>query len=111
MSEALNLYRLQELDSQLDRIDTRLKEIEKALSDDRRVRKAQKDLEKAEEESKKIKIELHKIEDTGLYIERTCNPRSVNITLISQMQPVMHDGEGCLIRNKRSDHRLDKLVQ
>jgi uncharacterized protein len=64
MSEVLNLYRLQELDSQLDRIDKRLKEIEKALSDDRRVRKAQKVLDKAEEESNKIKIELHKIEDT-----------------------------------------------
>lgn len=63
MSEALNLYRLQELDSQLDRIDTRLKEIEKALSDDRRVRKARKSLDKAEEDAQKIKIELHRIED------------------------------------------------
>ncbi len=62
MSEALNLYRLQQLDDQLNKAHQRLAEIEAALSDDRRVRKAQKALEKAEEEAKKIRINLHQIE-------------------------------------------------
>ncbi len=39
MSESLNLYRLQKLDTQIDRIESRLKEIDQALSDDRRVKK------------------------------------------------------------------------
>ncbi len=63
MSEALNLYRLQELDIHLDQINARLQEIEKALSDDRRVRKARKILEKAEEDAQKITTSLHQIED------------------------------------------------
>lgn len=63
MSEALNLYRLQELDNHLDQTNARLNAIEKALSDDRRVRKARKALDTAEEEAKKIKTALHQIED------------------------------------------------
>ncbi|QRN83617.1 hypothetical protein JR338_02350 [Chloroflexota bacterium] len=63
MSESLNLYRLQKLDTQIDRIESRLKEIDQALSDDRRVRKAQSTLKKAEEAANKAKAALKQIED------------------------------------------------
>jgi hypothetical protein len=62
MSDALNLYRLQQLDDQLNQANGRLAEIEAALSDDRRVRKAEKTLEKAEEEAREIRINLGRIE-------------------------------------------------
>ncbi|MDY6846316.1 MAG: C4-type zinc ribbon domain-containing protein [Chloroflexota bacterium] len=63
MSEALNLYRLQKLDTQINRITTRLEEIERKLSDDSRVRHAQKSLEKAEAHVKQRRIQLNQIED------------------------------------------------
>ncbi|MCB2202756.1 hypothetical protein KQH56_01995 [bacterium] len=62
MNDALNLYRLQQLDDQLNQANDRLAEIEAALSDDRRVRKAEKILEKAEEEAREIRINLQRIE-------------------------------------------------
>ena len=62
MSETLNLYRLQKIDTQLDRIEKRLKEIDQALSDDRRVRKAQSVLKKAAETAQKAQSELRLIE-------------------------------------------------
>lgn len=63
MSEALNLFRLQKLDTQIDKISTNLDEIERVLNDDSRVKQARKILEKAEAKSKKQKIELNQIED------------------------------------------------
>lgn len=63
MSEALNLYRLQNLDNKIDQITNRLNEIEEKLSDDHRVRQAKKVHEKAEADSKLARIELHQIED------------------------------------------------
>jgi hypothetical protein len=63
MSESLNLYRLQKLDTQIDRITMRLNEIDQALSDDRRVRKAQLVLKKAQDAAQKAKSALKKIED------------------------------------------------
>ena len=63
MSEVLNLYRLQQLDLQIDRINGRLSEIEKALSDDRRVKAAQKILEIAQNNSKTKQADLRQIEN------------------------------------------------
>ena len=63
MSESLNLYRLQNLDTQIDRVEKRLNEIDQALSDDRRVRKAQLVLKKAQDAAQKAKTELKNIED------------------------------------------------
>ncbi|MBW6466248.1 MAG: hypothetical protein K0B06_07085 [Brevefilum sp.] len=63
MSESLNLFRLQKLDSRIDHIKTRLVQIDRALSDDRRIILATKKLEKAKEEAKKLRIELNQIED------------------------------------------------
>lgn len=63
MSESLNLYRLQKLDTQIDRVEKRLNEIDQALSDDRRVKKAQLVLNKAQDTAQIAKAELKKIED------------------------------------------------
>ncbi len=63
MNEALTLFRLQALDTQIDKATARLAEIEKALSDNSLVKKAQNSLKKTEAEAKKIRIALHQIED------------------------------------------------
>ena len=63
MSEALNLYRLQKLDTRIDQITDRLNEIERLLSDDTRIKRAQKKLEKAQSEAKQIRIKLKRVED------------------------------------------------
>jgi predicted nucleic acid-binding Zn-ribbon protein len=63
MSEALNLYRLQKLDTEIERINARLEEIEKKLSDDSRVIRAKKNLEETKENAKQIRIKLNQIED------------------------------------------------
>jgi predicted nucleic acid-binding Zn-ribbon protein len=63
MSEVLNLYRLQQLDHQIDRITSRLTEIDKALSDDRRVVVAQKKVALAQKNSKDKQALLKKIEN------------------------------------------------
>jgi len=63
MSESLNLYRLQKLDTQIDRIEIRLQEIDQALSDDRRVKKAQIALKRAKDVAQKANSALKQIED------------------------------------------------
>lgn len=63
MSEALNLFRLQKLDTTTDKAKTRLDEIDHALSDDENVRRARKKLEKAQKHAKEVRIKLHQIED------------------------------------------------
>jgi predicted nucleic acid-binding Zn-ribbon protein len=62
MSDSLNLFRLQKLDTSIDKIKRRLIEIDKTLSDDRRVKQAEKKLEKAQAETKEIRINLHQLE-------------------------------------------------
>jgi predicted nucleic acid-binding Zn-ribbon protein len=63
MSEALNLYRLQKIDTQIHQITARLGEIDKKLSDDSRVKRAQNTLEKAQSQARQKRIELKQIED------------------------------------------------
>lgn len=63
MSESLNLFRLQKLDSKIDQINKRLKVIEQILSDDRQVMMAQKKHEKAQADEKEKRIMLRQIED------------------------------------------------
>ena len=63
MSESLNLFRLQNLDSMIDQITARLEEIDHALSDDRRIRIASKKHELAQATSKEQRIHLRQIED------------------------------------------------
>lgn len=63
MSQSLNLYRLQKLDSMIDGIKSRLTDIEQALSDDQHLKQAKKRFEKAQAEAKKRRILLNQIED------------------------------------------------
>jgi len=63
MSESLDLFRLQKLDTRIDEIDRRLKEIDLALNDNQRVKRAQKKYKSAQNKAKEIRIKLHLIED------------------------------------------------
>ena len=63
MSQSLNLFRLQKLDTTIDKIKSRLTEIDQKLSDDRRVEHAEKILSKVQVVAKNARIELNKIED------------------------------------------------
>jgi len=90
MSQIFKLYRLQQIDSQLDGAHARLREIERLLSDDENLRQAktelensarwlqeaQKELRKAEE---KVTAQRVKIEQTeaALYGGRVRNPKEL----------------------------------
>ena len=63
MSESLNLFRLQKLDTEIDQTKARLNKIERALSDDRRLTSAKKKYEKAQQVTKDVRINLRQIED------------------------------------------------
>lgn len=63
MSESLNLFRLQQLDTKIDQIKIRLEKIEQILNDDRRLALAEKKAEKAQETAKQIRMKLNQIED------------------------------------------------
>lgn len=62
MSESLNLFRLQKLDSEIDQTRSRLEEIIRALNDDRRLKLAHQQHEKAQEIVRKAHIKLKQIE-------------------------------------------------
>jgi predicted nucleic acid-binding Zn-ribbon protein len=62
MSKPLILYRLQQVDSQLDEIHARLEEIEAALKDDRELRDASQRQEEAQEKAADAQSELRKAE-------------------------------------------------
>ena len=90
MSRPLNLYRLQQVDSQIDQAKTRLKEIEALLSDNANLRKAKalanraaKNLETVQKEQSqaetKVKNQRIKIEQTEatLYSGTIRNPKEL----------------------------------
>lgn len=62
-SESLNLFRLQKLDTLIDKHQLRVSEIEQILSRDQRVRKATALLEKAQAQTKEIRIQLRQLEN------------------------------------------------
>ena len=62
MSEPFKLYRLQQIDSQIDQINNRLKAIETALNSDQTVRLAQKKVEQSQEALKKEQKNLRSAE-------------------------------------------------
>lgn len=75
MSRSLNLYRLQQVDSQIDQVNARLKEIEILLSDNATVRKAasiatrtEQNLEAAQKEQRQAEV---KVKDQRIKIEQT----------------------------------------
>lgn len=63
MSKILNLYRLQKLDSHVDKNKIRLIEIDRLLNDNIRVKKAKKALDEAEKTATSARIKLKQIED------------------------------------------------
>lgn len=63
MSESLNLFRLQKLDTLIDQITARLEEVDHTLKDDRRTRNANKKHEMAQANLKQKRILLRQIED------------------------------------------------
>ena len=63
MSETLTLFRLQNLDTQIDTSTQRIQEIDLILSDNKLIQRAEKILKRAEQAAKNIKTELKQIED------------------------------------------------
>jgi len=62
-SETLNLFRLQKLDTLIDKHQLRISEIDQVLSSDLRVKKATALLEKAQGQTKEIRIQLRQLEN------------------------------------------------
>lgn len=63
MSDSLNLYRLQKIDTVIDKKELRLEEIEAILKDDQKLKNAENRLEKAKAIEKEIRIQLNQIVD------------------------------------------------
>lgn len=90
MSQTFKLYRLQQIDSQLDRIHTRLRQIEAALKEDQAVKEAQQDLDqasrnleaqskilrKAEDQVRQQRLKIEQTEST-LYSGKVRNPKEL----------------------------------
>ena len=70
MSQPFKLYRLQQLDSQLDKLSSRLNEIEKELQDDLAFQAARKKAELTDQHLQKKKKELKRAEE-NLQSQRT----------------------------------------
>ncbi len=116
MSEVLNLYRLQQLDHQIDRITTRLIDIEKALSDDRRVKAAQKKLDLAQQDSQTKLAALKQIENSveDQRLKRKLNQASLfggSVKNPKVLQDLQMESEA-LARyiNKLEDEQLEAMI-
>jgi predicted nucleic acid-binding Zn-ribbon protein len=75
MSQPFKLYRLQQMDSQLDQVRARLEQIESALSEDAALRRAQDEADQAaqalEKERKGLRHAEENVRDQRLKIEQT----------------------------------------
>ncbi len=90
MSQTLSLYRLQQVDSQLDRVQTKLEAIQKILDDDADLRNAKDlveatstlrqsadmELKKAEEEAQNVRIKIEQTE-ASLYGGKGHSPKEL----------------------------------
>jgi predicted nucleic acid-binding Zn-ribbon protein len=90
MSQTFKLYRLQQIDSHLDRIRARLRQIEAALSEDQAIQEAQKNLDQttrqleaqrkslrqAEEQVRMQRLKIEQTEAT-LYSGKVHNPKEL----------------------------------
>lgn len=116
MSSAFKLFRLQQVDSQLDQMKARLAEIERLLADDEVIKQAQltlqeaqkagdaaqKELSRAEDEVKSIQAKLKENQDT-LYGGKVRNPK--------ELQDLQLEADS-LTRHVRAleDTELEKMV-
>ena len=75
MSQTFKLYRLQQIDSQLDRIRARVRQIEAALNEDQAIKEAQKILNQAtqllEAQHKSLRYAEEKVREQRVKIEQT----------------------------------------
>jgi len=117
MSEALNLYRLQSLDTKIDHTKARLLEIEKKLSDDSRIKRAQKNFGKAEAEAKQIRIKLNQIVDKveAQRIKRKTTQAALyggNIKNPKELQDLQMESQA-LMRyiNQLEDEQLEAMIE
>jgi len=116
MSESLNLFRLQKLDSEIDQINLRLKEIELSLSDDRRLKLANKREKKAQDNLKTARIAMNQIE---YKVDSLRTKRKTNQTLLfsgkiknpKELQDLQMESES-LKRyiNQLEDEQLEAMI-
>ena len=75
MSESFKLYRLQQLDSEIDRSLSRINEIDRLLADDQQIRIAQHNVEKAKKEhfeaEKNLRLAEQNVKEQRIKIERS----------------------------------------
>lgn len=75
MSESFKLFRLQQIDTELDRSFSRIKEIERLLADDQQVRSSQHKLDNAKKEQfeaeKMLRLAEQNVKEQRLKIERS----------------------------------------
>ena len=117
MSRALHLYRLQKLDSKIDKYNQRLKQIDQALNNDLRVRRAEIKLNKARNNAKIIRIKLNQIEDKveGKRIKRKLVQNSLfsgKIKNPKELQDLQMDAEA-LKRyiSQLEDDQLEAMIE
>ncbi|MFU8826431.1 MAG: zinc ribbon domain-containing protein [Brevefilum sp.] len=116
MSESLNLFRLQKLDTEIDQINLRLKEIEQSLSDDRRLKLANKREKKAQDNLKTTRIAMNQIE---YKVDSLRTKRKTNQTLLfsgkiknpKELQDLQMESES-LKRyiNQLEDEQLEAMI-
>jgi len=117
MSDPLNLYRLQKLDSAIDQKESRLDKIEAILSDDQALRDAQKKLEKAKTTAKQIRIELNQIIDKveAQRLKRKTTQASLfsgNIKNPKALQDLQMESEALKRTiSKLEDEQLEAMIQ
>ena len=75
MSQTFKLYRLQQIDREIDRGNARLKEIEIELADDSQIKRSEKRVEAArterEQAAKELRIAEQGVQDQRMKIERS----------------------------------------
>ena len=75
MSESFKLFRLQQIDSELDKSYARIKAIDQLLADDEKIRRSQFKLDRAKKEhfdaEKNLRLAEQKVKDQRIKIERS----------------------------------------
>jgi predicted nucleic acid-binding Zn-ribbon protein len=75
MSESFKLYRLQQIDSEIDKSFSRIKEIDRLLADDQEIRRSQLILDRAKKEQfeaeKRLRLAEQNVKEQQIKIERS----------------------------------------
>lgn len=127
MSEALNLYRLQQLDIKVDQSQDRIVAINQHLDNDQQIQSAQQAVEKAEAISREIRINLNQLEDkveaqlikrklgqASLFSGKIKNPKELqdiqmeSDALKRYIEQLEEEQLGLMIENEAADETLDQ---